>query len=116
MTSLYITNTEEAMATIFEQENQRTPITYKTCEKLGMKYMDTLDPQYIYQVKSIDRPVLGGITHIRVIFRLLTDGVEVSYTLDDWQGEARTWIDLPNPCEEELAVLVEAVRQKFETE
>lgn len=106
------------MATIFEQENQRTPITYKSCEKLGMKYRDTLDPQYIYQVEGWVGLANGCKRvlqdQIRVVFRLIEGKVEVRYSLDaGWSS--RTWTDLPDPCEEDLIVLVEAIRQKFET-
>lgn len=106
------------MATIFEQEDQRTPITYNSCKKLGMKYRDTLDPQFVYQVEGwvglangVRRSMMD---QLRVVFRLITGEVEVSYSLDaGWSN--RNWMRLSNPCEEELIVLVEAIRQKFET-
>jgi hypothetical protein len=108
------------MATIFEQENQRTPITYESCSRLGMRYIDTLDPQFVYQVEgktwveTFQRLFPVYHDQIRVIFRLMTGTVEVRYTLDAGWDSERTWGNLPNPCEEDLVVLIEAVRQKFE--
>lgn len=107
------------MATIFEQENQRTPITYDICKKLGLKYRDTLDPQFIYQVEGWVGLANGCrrsmMDQLRVVFRLITGEVEVSYSLDaGWSN--RNWIHLSDPCEEDLIVAVEAIKQKFETE
>ena len=96
----------------------RSKITYQTCKDLGMRYIDTITPQYLWSVeynlshkngRSI--PVFGEF--IRVIFDTVNDKVVVRYTKDHWDVRGRHWETLENLSGEELNLLVATLDNQF---
>ena len=105
------------MASIFDTEVKRTPITYDSCARLGMRYIDTLNPQYRLSVKRKVHTSQGEIVvfddYVHVIFRLNTDRpgmvVSVYYKLD--QNEEM--VEMCEPCEELLSMVVAEVNHRY---
>ena len=106
------------MSILDSTQEIRTKITYKSCSALGMRYVDTIYPQYLYQ---IERPLVleNGQTiavfeeFVRVLFNLNDGTVTVRYTKDHWDVRGRHWETLENPSEEELNLLVAALSNQF---
>lgn len=100
-------------------QETRTELTYQSCSKLGMKYIDTLAPQYYFQIEEMVTDKSGWMyptfyDYVRVIFRP-SNGykAELSYTTDHHSLSNRNWVEVENPYEEDLILVIEAIKTKF---
>lgn len=99
----------------------RTEITYDTCRSLGMRYKDTLTPQYVWCVErnevcydGVVRPFY--IEFIQVLFENVEGNVVVLYTNDDINVRGgRRWKKHINISAEELHYLVSGLDAQFNT-
>lgn len=105
---------------VFNVENQRTELTYRSCSKLGMRYIDTLAPQYILQIEEMVTDKSGWsyptfYEYVRVIFRP-SNGykAEMRYTTDHHSLSDRNWIEVEDPSEEDLIMIVGTIRKMFD--
>ena len=100
-------------------QETRTELTYYSCSRLGMRYIDTLAPQYIFQIEEMRTDKNGWKyptfhEYVRVVFRP-SNGykAEMRYTTDHHSLSNRNWIDVENPSEEDLVIIIEAIKTKF---
>lgn len=108
------------MSLLDATQEVRTKITPETCIALGMKPVDTLGPQYLWQVAhkeccydGVVRPVYENF--VRVTFDMYDNKPTVYYTKDHWEVRGRHWERLDNPSEEELKLLVAGLDAQFNT-
>lgn len=98
----------------------RTGITPETCIALGMQRVNTLTPQYIWQIKHDEQGDSGLVlpvyeNFVRVYFNEYVGKPIVYYTKDHWEVRGRHWECLEDPSEEELKLLVAGLDAQFNT-